>query len=356
MSERTIETFERKAAELPVGDWTAHRDLAQEAVLAGYAAELTQEVSNDDADPTPLIHELRFLHPHEVVELPEGIQTDEDPMGGSKDVEQFTPGRPHGYFGQRTPLEFSPIQEDWPEMQSVALLHGTEESRHTTLSAALDMVLHGHSDLAWIPPNQASTFDQSGPLRSDNPAPLLVDVNGAVQGEHVLDALRAVAEDEGTRIVVGTGNEHVGSVFTGTFEADGSWSLQSYSVEAGSVGVNGSGSVPSDRVPADFSDAFETHAEQESRLGRAEERRAFENAKGEGARTSAALNAVDAQAIGSMGQVLKNRPPAGPRAGLGTSEEDTSLPNQQTNSQVAGQSRSSSPISRDGHGPTGYER
>lgn len=136
MSERTIETFEREAAELPIGDWTAHRDLAQEAVVAGYAAELTQEVSNDAAAAIPLTHQLRFLDPNEVVELPEGIQTDEEPMGGSKDVEQFTPNRPHGYFGQRTPLEFSPIQEDWPDIANVRLNHGGKESVHSTLTQA----------------------------------------------------------------------------------------------------------------------------------------------------------------------------------------------------------------------------
>lgn len=64
-SPRTLQTFEHEATELPVGDWTGHRDLAQEAVEYGYAAELTQEYDNDTATNTPLTHSLRFLPPED---------------------------------------------------------------------------------------------------------------------------------------------------------------------------------------------------------------------------------------------------------------------------------------------------
>lgn len=293
MSERTIETFEREAAELPIGDWTAHRDLAQEAVVVGYAAELTQEVSNDAAAAIPLTHQLRFLDPNEVVELPEGIQTDEEPMGGSKDVEQFTPNRPHGYFGQRTPLEFSPIQEDWPDIANVRLNHGGKESVHSTLTQALEAVLSDQSALAWLPPKHHPEFDVDGPLRVENESPLLVDPEGSVLAEHVLDALRAAAETEGQSITIGTGREEMGAVFSAEFRPDGHWSLGKYSLEDSHT-MQDHGSLPSYRVTGEFSAGLETHVEYQGRVTREDERMSFEHVQADGAQiVSQLLTASD---------------------------------------------------------------
>lgn len=96
---RALHTLEAEAAELPTGDWTAHRDLAQESVVAGFACEVTQTFDNDAFDSSPLTHEMRFFDPADVVELEEGISEGEDAMGGSVSIEQFTPDRPHGFYG-----------------------------------------------------------------------------------------------------------------------------------------------------------------------------------------------------------------------------------------------------------------
>lgn len=281
ISPRTLHTFEMEAAELPAGDWTAHRELAQSAVEFGYAAELTQEVSNDAADPTPLTHQLRFLEPDAVDVFTEGIQDVEDAMGGSVSVEQFTPDRPHGYFGQRTPLEFSPNQEDWPDIANVRLSHGGKESVHSTLTQALETVLGGQNDLAWIPPKDHSQFDSDGPLRIDNESPVLLDSDGAVVAEHVLDALRVVAASEGQRITIGTGREDAGAVFSADFGPDGHWSLGRYGVEDSHT-MQDYGSLPSYRVTGEFSDALETHVEYQGRVTREDEHSAFEEAQSEG--------------------------------------------------------------------------
>lgn len=276
ISPRNLHTFELEAAELPTGDWTAHRDLAQEAVEAGYAAELTQIFNNDAVASIPLAHELRFLDPADVVEFDEGIEGQEDPMGGSVSVEQFTLNRPHGFFGQRTPLEDSPVQEDDPtEYSNIRLLRGVEESSHSTLTAALETVLRDQADLAWLPPKHHAEFDPDGPLDAGNSSPLLLDVNGDVKAEHLLEALRVAAFSEGERIIVAVGREDIGSVFKGTFEVDGAWSLEAVSVN-GNRAVEGTGAIPATSVRREFSDAFESPVEANSRLSRADERAADE--------------------------------------------------------------------------------
>src|SRR5699024_12732524 len=68
--------------------------------------------------------------------------------------------------------------------------------------------------------------------------------------------------------------------------------------------VEVSGPMPHRRVTREFSDALETHAERHGRESRSQERRAYEASR------------PDAQALGSLGQVLKNRPPAGVKTGL----------------------------------------
>lgn len=278
---RTLHTFEVEAAELPVGDWTAHRDLAQEAVEAGYAAELTQEVSNDVGDEGALTHSLRFLEPDEVVAFDEGIHESEDAMGGSVSVEQFTPERAHGFYGQRTPLEFSPVQDDWPDTASIRLSHGGKDSVHSTLTQALETVLREQTDLAWIPPKHHAGFDPDGPLRADNDSPLLLDPSGAVVADHVLDAFRAVAVAEGQSITVETGREDLGAVFTASFNSYGEWELGHTKAEASHT-LKNVGPIKGDYVPLEVSAAFETHAESVDRRARVEESRDYGQARHDG--------------------------------------------------------------------------
>ena len=54
----------------------------------------------------------------------------------------------------------------------------------------------------------------------------------------------------------------------------------------------------------EISDAFETHVERVDRESRGQERRAF------------AQSRPDDQALGALGQAMKNRPPAGVKSGL----------------------------------------
>ncbi|WP_181276450.1 hypothetical protein [Brevibacterium oceani] len=301
ISPRTLHIFELEADELPVGDWTAHRGLAQEAVEYGYAAELTQEYDNDAATETPLTHSLRFLPPEDVEAFDEGIDEQESPMGGSVTVEQFTLNRPHGFYGQRTPLEHSPVAAGGPG--GVYLDHGGWQSVHSTLTQALETVLHEQNDLAWMPPKHHSVFNADGGLCADNDAPLLLNVDGSVAAEHVLDAFRAAAVADGRHISVATGREDLGSVFKANFTPDGQWSLGSYNATSRNE-VEGRGPVPASQVTQEISDAFETHVERVDRESRGEERRAFGQSR------------PDDQALGALGQAMKNRPPGGVKSGL----------------------------------------
>lgn len=307
-SPRTLQTFEHEATELPAGDWTAHRDLAQEAVEYGYAAELTQDYDNDAATETPLTHSLRFLDPEDVETFDEGIDEQESPMGGSVTVEQFTPDRPHGFYGQRTPLEHSPVAFDGPGEGTIRLTHGGHESAHSTLTQALETVLRGQNALEWMPPKDHSGFTSDEDLRADNDSPLLLNADGSVVAEHVLDALRAAAIATGEQITVATGREDLGSVFKADFTAAGQWSLGTYNASTRNE-VEGNGPMPARQVTREFSDALETHVERVGRESRGEERQAF------------AQSRPDDQALGALGQALKNRPPAGVKAGLNASSQ-----------------------------------
>lgn len=307
-SPRTLETFEHEATELPVGDWTAHRDLAQAAVEYGYAAELTQDYDNDTATDAPLTHSLWFLSPEDVEAFDAGIDEQEAPMGGSVTVEQFTPDRPHGFYGQRTPLEHSPVAFDGPGEENVLLTHGGHESAHSTLTQALETVLREQNDLEWMPPKHHSGFTSEYGLRVDNDSSLLLNADGSVSAEHVLDALRAAATATGERITVATGREDIGSVFKADFAADGQWSLGTYNATTRNE-VEGNGPMPARQVTGEFSDALETHVERVGRESRGEERLAY------------AQSRPDDQALGALSQVLKNRPPAGVKAGLKTSSQ-----------------------------------
>lgn len=306
-----LHTLEEEAAELPTGDWTAHRDLAQESVVAGFACEVTQTFDNDAFDSSPLTHELCIFDPADVVELEEGISESENAMGGSVSIEQFTPDRPHGFYGQRTPLEFSPVQEDDPtEYANIRLLRGQEESVHPTLTAALETALRDQSELVWTSAAEHVEFDTHGPLDADNPAPLLTSADGGVRSEHLFDALRVAAATESERIVVATGRRDVGSVFKATFEPDGDWVFETASVNDGHRVAEGSGMIPASTVPDEFSDAFETKVEAHGRTSRADEHSHHEN------RQATANDDGDVQAASSMAQVMKNRPPVGLRVAL----------------------------------------
>lgn len=316
---RALHTLEAEAAELPTGDWTAHRDLAQESVVAGFACEVTQTFDNDAFDSSPLTHELRFFDPADVVELEEGISESEEAMGGAVSIEQFTPDRPHGFYGQRTPLEFSPVQEDDPtEYANIRLLRGQEESVHPTLTAALETALRDQSELAWTSPAEHVEFDMHGPLDADNPAPLLLGADGGVRSEHLFDALRVVAATENERVVVATGRPDAGSVFKATFEPDGDWAFETTNINDGHRVAQGTGAIPVANVPDEFSDAFETTVEAHGRISRAEEHSHHET------RQATVNDDVDAQAASSMAQVMKNRPPSGPRISLTDAGSQTS--------------------------------
>lgn len=274
-------SFEMEADDLRPDDWTSHRDLAQEAAQAGYGVSLIQTVFNDAAAPYPMVHDLRFVaKPEDLGDIGEGINEREDPMGGSEAIEYFTPERPHGFYGQRTPLEFSPVQDDWPDTANIRLSNGGKESVHSTLTQALETVLHEQSDLAWLPPKHHSGFDSDGPLRADNDSPLLLNADGSVAAEHVLDAFRAVADAEGQRITVATGREDIGSVVKAEFTPDGSWKLGSYNATNRNE-VEGTGPIPSRQVTRELSDAFETQVEGSGRYFRAQEHRVFDEARGD---------------------------------------------------------------------------
>ncbi|MGO1349524.1 MAG: hypothetical protein ACTMIL_11850 [Brevibacterium aurantiacum] len=110
-------TLEAAGHRLEVGDWDAHRKLAQIAVESGYAAEVTQDYINDTAEKHPLQHSIRILEANEIQPRDvdsAGLSTEFDPMGGTREVEQFTPEKPHGDYGRQTPFDVAPINADEP--------------------------------------------------------------------------------------------------------------------------------------------------------------------------------------------------------------------------------------------------
>ncbi|WGP07704.1 hypothetical protein QFE97_08030 [Bacillus subtilis] len=102
---------------LDVGDWDAHRKLAIIAVESGFAAEVEQDFNNDAADQQPLTHSIRILNPDDVQPFEKdsaGLSTEFDAMGGTSEVEQFTPERPHGDYGPKTPFDIAPTDPEGP--------------------------------------------------------------------------------------------------------------------------------------------------------------------------------------------------------------------------------------------------
>ena len=111
-SESIIHTLQAQAESLPVGDWEAHRDLAQVAVENGLAAQVEQTFSNDASDPEPLTHRTTvYLADAPEIESAPVENTEEGPMGDTVSTETFTPEHPTGYFGARTPWEDSPAPD-----------------------------------------------------------------------------------------------------------------------------------------------------------------------------------------------------------------------------------------------------
>ncbi|TSI18864.1 hypothetical protein [Brevibacterium aurantiacum] len=110
-------TLEEAGKRLDAGDWDAHRKLAIIAVESGYAAEVEQDFNNDAADQQPLTHSIRILNPADVQSLEKdsaGLSTEFDAMGGTSEVEQFTPERPHGDYGPKTPFDIAPTDPEGP--------------------------------------------------------------------------------------------------------------------------------------------------------------------------------------------------------------------------------------------------
>lgn len=307
MKPRTLHTFELEAEQLPDYHWTAHRDLAQEAAAAGYFVELSQEFTNSDSKP--LIHSLRFFELADAPEeLPDGISTDESSMGGGESVEQFSPDRPHGFFGRRTPLELSPVEyHDVAAEGRIGLWRGEEVSAHPTLTSALEEALRHQAGLTWISPTLSAQRDPDTPLNFENTGELLLDENGTVRAEHVLDAFRAVAEAENTTITVGTERDDLFATFVADFSPNGEWRIESNSVGDDRPLAFGSGPIAAVLVDGRISQAFETHVESLNREQRAQERKAAVSAV-----SPAAQAAVDAQAIGGMDRIVQGRAPAPP--------------------------------------------
>lgn len=106
-------TLEEAGKRLDAGDWDAHRKLAIVAVESGFAAEVEQDFNNDASDQQPLTHSIRILDPDDVQPL-DTDTTEFDAMGGTSEVEQFTPDRPHGYYGLKTPFDMAPTDPEGP--------------------------------------------------------------------------------------------------------------------------------------------------------------------------------------------------------------------------------------------------
>lgn len=111
---------------LDAGDWDAHRKLAQIVVESGYAAEVVQDYNNDAAAVQPLTHSIRILEASKIQPLEKdsaGLSTQFDAMGGTTEVEQFTPDRPHGDYGPKTPFDDAPINPDEPSFPKPSDAH-----------------------------------------------------------------------------------------------------------------------------------------------------------------------------------------------------------------------------------------
>ena len=112
MPESVPSNLTAEAAALPVTDWDAHRRFAQGAAAEGYAAEVEQIFTNDRADGEYMLTHRTTLSPYDPQQEADSsaIHEDEGPMGDTRTVETFTPDRPEGYYGARTPWEDAPYQ------------------------------------------------------------------------------------------------------------------------------------------------------------------------------------------------------------------------------------------------------
>ncbi|SMY00283.1 hypothetical protein BI49514_03130 [Brevibacterium iodinum ATCC 49514] len=108
-------TLEAVAGHLKIEDWDAHRKLAQVAVESGYSAEVSQVFINDESYEKPLQHSISILNNDDLKPIEDPLAAiDEDGMGGTTDVEQFSPQHPHGRYGPSTPFDMAPINDDEP--------------------------------------------------------------------------------------------------------------------------------------------------------------------------------------------------------------------------------------------------
>lgn len=122
-------------------DWDAHRQLAQIAVESGYAAEVVQDFHNDASFEHPLTHETRILDLDEIQPIEKdsaGMSTEFDAMSGTREVEQFTPDRPHGDYGPKTPFDIAPINEDEPSFPKPSNAHLSALAQQPPLPQAPD--------------------------------------------------------------------------------------------------------------------------------------------------------------------------------------------------------------------------
>ena len=131
MPEPVPSNLTAEAAALPVTDWDAHRRFAQGAATEGYAADVEQIFTNDRADGEYMLTHRITLSPYDPQQ--EGgssaISEDEGPMGDTRTVETFTPDRPEGYYGARTPWEDAPYLSPAQELASDALTRLTALNR-----------------------------------------------------------------------------------------------------------------------------------------------------------------------------------------------------------------------------------
>lgn len=125
----TVDALRRKAAGIDPTDWAGHRNLAREAVAAGYSAVVDQDFTNDTSDPAPLTHTVHIGTAREFAEL-ERLTETEDAMGGSLVREVFDATSPDGHYGPRTPWEDAPHRTPAQEAAAGALHRLTAINRN----------------------------------------------------------------------------------------------------------------------------------------------------------------------------------------------------------------------------------
>ena len=131
MPEPVPSNLTAEAAALPVTDWDAHRRFAQGAATEGYAADVEQIFTNDRADGEYMLTHRTTLSPYDPQQEADSsaIYEYEGPIGDTRTVETFTPDRPEGYYGARTPWEDAPYLSPAQELASDALTRLTALNR-----------------------------------------------------------------------------------------------------------------------------------------------------------------------------------------------------------------------------------